>query len=114
MDVWNEKSGIELDAAFLDSDRRGTIPSSVHWNLHCEDTKRELRGDTEITPTTVVDESGNITCIAHIEVPGSLNAIQSNRNWRERKKLLVIANKGLDSEFSQEYEYYVLNLRGRS
>jgi hypothetical protein len=26
----------------------------------------------------------------------------------------VIANKGRDDEYSQEYEYYVKNLRGRT
>jgi hypothetical protein len=114
MDVYNEKSGVEVDAAFLDNRRRGTIPITVHWNLHCETTKRELQGDTELTPETTVDESGEVTCVVHIEVPGPLNAIQSNSNWRELKKLLVIANKGRDDEYSQEYEYYVKNLRGRT
>lgn len=113
MDVVNEKAGIEVDAAFFDSKRNGTIPATVHWNLHCEDTKRVLQDDTEVAFETSVDEDGNITSVAHIEVPGSLNAIQNDRHPRERKKLLVIANKDRDDEFSQEYEYYVRNLRGR-
>jgi hypothetical protein len=114
VDVYNEKSGVEVDAVILDSRRNGTVPASLHWNLQCDTTERELRGDTAVTPTTTVDESGALTCIARIEVPGSLNAIQHPGNWRELKKLLVIANKGLDDEFSTEYEYYVKNLRGRS
>jgi hypothetical protein len=114
VDVYNEKSGVEIDAVFLDSRRNGTVPATVHWNLQCDTTERELRSDTEVTPTTTVDESGELTCTARIEVPGDLNKIQRNNNWRELKKLLVIANKGLDDEFSTEYEYYVKNLRGRS
>jgi hypothetical protein len=114
VDVYNERSGIEIDAVFLDNRRNGTIPDTVHWNLQCDATRRELQGDTQVFPVSVVDESGALTCTARIEVSGSLNAIQHPGNWRELKKLLVIANKGLDDEFSTEYEYYVKNLRGRS
>jgi hypothetical protein len=114
MDIVNEKSGIELDCSFLDSNRLGTVPATVHWNLQCETTGRELRGDTEAVFESSTDEEGNVTATAHIEVPGSLNTIQHNGNWRELKTLLVIANKDRDDEYSQEYQYYVKNLRGRS
>ncbi len=114
MDLYNEKSGVEVTASFTDSTNEGTIPPTVHWNLVCKTTLKTLQEDTEVFPVAVVDESGVLTCTVEIEIPGSLNAIQRNANKRELKELLVIANKDLSGEFSQGYEYYVVNKQGRS
>lgn len=114
MDVFNEKSGVEFTAHFSDTLNTPTIPSTVHWRLDCETNGTVIRDWTEVTPTVVTDESGITDVTADIAVPGSLNAIQSSKNARELKTLLVVAAKDTDSEFSQTYQYYVKNLRGRS
>ena len=114
MDVYNERNGVEFKAHFADAYDTPTIPSTVHWRLDCETTNTVLQGDTEIAAETLSDESGVVDVFASIEVPGALNAIQNNRNAKELKTLLVIADKGMSSEYSQTYQYYVKNLRGRS
>jgi hypothetical protein len=43
-----------------------------------------------------------------------LNAIQSNRNYREKKTLWVVAGKDTEREYSETYEYWVMNRRGRT
>jgi hypothetical protein len=114
MDVVREGDGIELDAAFLDNRRNGSSPESVHWSLYCETTKQELQAPTAVAPEVTVNEDGSVTATARIDVPGGLNAIHNNRNWRELRTLLVTANLGTDRQFTEEYQYYVKNLAGRS
>lgn len=113
MDVINERSGVEFTAHFADARDIPTVPVTVHWRLDCESTGTVLQPDTEVTPVTVTDESGIVDVYVTINVPGSLNTIQGNGNWRELKTLLVIAAKDTDGEYSQEYQYYVKNIRGR-
>jgi hypothetical protein len=85
----------------------------VHWSLYCETTKQELQASTAVTPDVTVNEDGTVTATARIDVPGALNAIHNNRNWRELRTLLVTANLGTDRQFTEEYQYYVKNLAGR-
>lgn len=112
--VYNEKSGVEVVADFHDATGTPTLPVTVHYNLWCEATNTELLADTVATVVTDTDSAGVVTYTATIEIPSSLNAIQSTGNRQETKALLVIANKGLDSEYSKEYRYLVKNVLGRS
>lgn len=112
MDVINERSGVEFTAHFEDAAGNPTVPPSVHWRLDCESTGKVLQSDTAIDPVTVTDESGIVDCYVTVNIPGSLNTIQGG-DWRELKTLLVIAAKDTDGEYSQEYQYYVRNIRGR-
>lgn len=114
MDVFNEKSGVEFTAHFSDTQNSPTIPSTVHWNHWCETNKREVSADALITPVIDSGESGIVDVYASIEVPGWDNALINPNNARELRTILVIADKGLSSEVSQTYQYYVKNLRGRS
>jgi hypothetical protein len=111
---YNERTGLEKEVSFTDADNLPTLPGSVHWNLYCETTRTVLQGDTAVSVTATVGADGVTRYTSRFDIPGSLNAIQNDRNRRELKKLLVIANKGEDEEFSEEMQYYVVNLRGRS
>lgn len=111
---YNERSGIELDAEFFDANGAATPPNTVHWRLDCDTTRRVLQGDTAEDAVFSVNTDGVDSWTARIEIPGALNAIQSQRNATELKKLLVIANKDTATEYSQEFSYYVKNLRGRN
>lgn len=110
---YNEKSGIELDAAFFDAFGVPTLPSTVEYRLDCDTTRKTLLDYTTIAVVSAVDSAGTTTYTSLIEIPGPLNAIQNNRNAQEVKKLLVVANRDQASEYSQEYTYAVRNLRGR-
>lgn len=114
MDVYNERTGFELVARPTDTGDNPTVPSTLHWRLDCETTGKELQGWTEVTPTSVLSESGLVDVYATIEVPASLNVIQDSRNWKERKTLLVSAAKDQSGEYNEVYQYDIKNLRGRS
>ena len=113
MDVYNERTGVELNAHFSDALNSPTVPSTVHWRLDCEATGTVLRDWTEVTPVTVQDETGLVDVYATVEVPASLNAIQRSGSARELKTLLISAAKDGDGEYNETYQYYVKNLRGR-
>lgn len=112
--AYNEKSGVEFEASFFDADGNPTPPGAVMWRLDCETSQTVLRDFTSVDWVESVGPDGQPIYTALIEVPGSLNAIQKNGNAQELKKLLVVANKDQDDEYSEEYRYTVRNLRGRS
>jgi hypothetical protein len=110
----NERNGREFRVEFYDQDHTPTLPETVHWGLVCSTSKREVAGLATVDVVTEVSTDGTTVYYAVIDVPASYNVIQQNRNSREVKKLLVIADKDTDREYSQEYEYVVVNLQGRS
>lgn len=110
--IFNERSGLEVTAHFANANGVPVIPTTVHWNLHCDTTEKVLQADTAIDPVLISDESGIVDCYVTINVPGSLNVMQGG-GQRELKTLLVIADKDQSSEYSQEFTYYVRNIRGR-
>jgi len=112
----NERAGLEYDARFFDSAKRPALPATAHWRLDCETTGRVLQDWTELAVQSSTGATGLVTSVfALIEIDGSLNAIQSNKNARELKTLLIVANKDLPREYSVNppYQYYVRNNRGR-
>ena len=111
---YNEKSGVEVIAEFFDANGSYTLPMSVHYRVDCASTRKALLDWTQANAVTTVDLSGQPVYSATIEIPGYVNAIQSNRNRQEVKTVLIVANKDQDAEFSQEYQYTVKNLQGRS
>ncbi len=114
MDVWNERNGFELRADFTDEFDAPTIPPSIHWRLDCETTGTVLQDFVEVAPVIEVSEAGIVEAYAIIDVDSQLNAIQKNNNKQELKTLLVVSGLNTAREFSEPYQYYVKNLRGRS
>jgi hypothetical protein len=113
--TYNEKAGVELKARFYEQDQRTpAVPNSIHYRIDCETTNQTLLDWTELSPSTIADAVKLLEVYVEIDIPGSLNAIQKDRNSRELKKVLVVSNKDTASEYSEEYEYYVRNVRGRS
>jgi hypothetical protein len=109
----NERNGREFRVEFYDHDHIPTLPGSVHWRLDCATSKREVSALASVTPLTETSTDGTVVYYAVIDIPASSNVIQQTRNSREIKKLLVIADKDTDREYSEEYEYVVVNLQGR-
>ena len=113
MYVANEKDTVEVEAVFADVNRNASMPTTVHWRLDCETTGRVLRDWTTVEPVSTVNAAGEPVVSVTFDIDGSLNAIQSNRNARELKKVLIVADKDLPGTFSKEVPYYVMNLRGK-
>lgn len=111
--AYNENSGVECIASFFDATHLASLPQTVHYRLDCQTTGKNIIPDTQVVPAVTLNSSGVSEVTALIEIPGSANAIQNRRNKREVKVLLVVADKDLPSECSQEYSYYVRNIQGR-
>jgi hypothetical protein len=107
MRVYVEKSGVEFQAWFEANPGTPTIPASAHWKLYDVTNEKTLQDWTELTPTTESDETGITGVKVTIDIPGSLNVIQESKNSRELKRLIVVAAKDTDREFSETRDYYI-------
>jgi len=113
MQQFNEHVGLEAQARFRSSTQEPSLPSTVHWRLNCATTGALLQDWTALTPIQQSDGFNLTDVYVDITIPGSLNVIQSESNSRELKTILVVSNKDLDSEMSEEFSYYVRNIIGR-
>lgn len=113
--IW-ENAGLEVNASFSE-DEAGDFPiqpTTVHWRLYCSTTGRALNEHTAATVTQVQDSLGEtIAYTSLIEIPGSLNAIQNERNATEIKELTIVTDKDTPREYSEVYRYVVRRNRGR-
>ena len=112
--AYNERSGVEINATFYDSVGTPTLPATVEYRVDCATTLKALLGWTTATVTAETNPAGEVVYSTVIEIPGSVNAIQTNRNRQEVKNVLIVADRDRTSEYSQEYSYVVRNVQGRS
>lgn len=111
--VVNEGDGQEFVSEFFDSGGNPTAPSSVEWSFRCLTTDTLLQDWTAIPLQTLVESSGRTVYYVAGTIPGPLNAIQNDRNSRELKQLQVVSNRGETGQFSDVFQYYVRNIKGR-
>lgn len=91
-----------------------SVPTTVHWRLKCLSSDRVLQDWTALTTSSVTDPSTAVVeCSATIAVSALLHAMQTNLN-REQKALIVSADKGLSTEYNQEFTYWVERLNART
>lgn len=110
-----ENSGIEAVASFEDEvTKEPRQPDTVHWKLYCETTRKALTDFTPVSVAAVTDSFGNTTAYSsEIDIPGSLNVIQNDRNATEIKALTIVADKDTPREYSDVHRYAVRRNRAR-
>lgn len=111
--TFNEHTGLEFRAEFEDSAHRPTYPTTAHWRLYNKTTKQVVRDWYEGTIEQETSSDGATHYFVSAEVPGTLNVIQKFGNSRELYSLIVVADKDLGGEYSQELEYYIRKVAGR-
>ena len=111
--VVNENDGQEFVSEFFDSGGNPTAPSTVEWSFRCLTTDTLLQDWTALPLQTVVESSGRTVYFVSGTISGTLNAIQQDRNARELKQLQVISNRGEEGQYSDVFQYYVRNIKGR-
>lgn len=110
----NQLSALTVTADFLEQDRTGAVPSTVHWRLKCLETDAVLQDWTEATYTSTLGDDGAVAeSEATIEVSGALHDMQTEDKALERKALVVSADKDLATEYNAELVYEVQRLYGR-
>jgi len=109
----NQNSGFALDVAVFDENNVAGQPSTLEWRVVCVSTDRTLQDWASISPTLSYDANGAVIAVtAALTVPGPLNALQTSAD-QEQKAVIVVADRGLSTEWSVEGEYYVVRLEAR-
>lgn len=98
----NEGSAITVNAAPRDEDNLPVTPSSAQYRIDCLTTGVEVLGWTAIASPTDSND---------IDVPGTLNAIVSTNNPRERKQLVFQTVAGGETR-NDTLDWEVRNIYG--
>src|SRR5574343_212121 len=111
--TFNEHAGFEFRAEFEDSAHRATYPTTAHWKLYDVTNGQTLQDWTAASVAQETDSDGSVHYYIDAEVPGTLHVIQTTGRRREQTRLIVVADKDLGGEFSEEFGYYVRKVPGR-
>jgi hypothetical protein len=101
----NESSTHTVRARFYDDSNDPTVPIAARYLIRDVSNDRLVRDWTSITPAAFVD----------IEIAASDNDLYENtpRQRRyEKRVLLVQANPGAVTQWTDEHEYWIRNLSG--
>jgi hypothetical protein len=110
----NELASFTLNLSLQDDNSDPTNPATLEWRLVCVETDTVLQAWTSITPTLSYDDfSALVGVTAELSVSGALHAMQTGTLARERKALIIVADRG-NNEFSLECTYNVVRLAARS
>lgn len=74
-------------------------PSSIKYRIDC------LSSGAQLTDWTSVSAASSVAQV----IPASAQSIQRETNWRERRKVTVMANDGLSTQYQGAFDYYVEN-----
>ena len=97
----NEGSSKTLSVSFFDDAKTAATPESVTYRIDCLTTNTVIRGDTPVTPASVLN----------IALTPADNAIVDQANSRELRRVTVTAtyNSGADA-LNDQFNYFVRNL----
>ena len=115
-DIVNERNAKRIVVNFQDDETGEPVTvSTAEWRMDCLTNDQVVQDWTATTVQTITGDLGAVleykTIIA---IPAGNNRILNDANKRELKLVQVVADRGLDTEFSTEVEYYVVNRKGRT
>jgi hypothetical protein len=91
-----------------------TLPSTAHWRLTCPDEDSTVVDWTAVTPTSGTGSDGYTTVYTvTVDIPATAHAMQTDQ-VKEQRLFIVSADKGLSTEFNEEWSYYVVARQARS
>jgi len=101
--IWKEKSAFIATAYFrLRSTAAAVTPTTVHYRVD------DLTTGKELIDWTSVSAASNVS----IAITATFNTIQDDTSRRERKRLTIKADDGLDTQHLETKEWFVVNLLG--
>lgn len=103
MNVVNERTTSYLTTSFRDKAGAAAAPTAVTYRIDC------LTTGVQIRPWTAVDPAASV----EITLTADDNAIVSEPNARERRRVTVIASYGAgeSDQLTDEHDYEVRNLK---
>ena len=100
---WNEGSAFALPVYLrLRSTAAAATPTTIHWRIDCATTGRQVVDWTSVSPASSFT----------IAVTGPYNAILNDSNEQEWKRLTVMTDEGLATQFRETARWRVMNLYG--
>jgi hypothetical protein len=91
------------------------LPTTLEWRMKCVSSNRVLSDYAPATVETVYDQIGQLSEYrSNIPIPASLNAMQNPCARQEERVIDIVADRGLETEWSTEVTYYVRKRRGRT
>lgn len=100
-----EASGMTVTARFYDDSADPwtlAAPTTARYRIDCG--ANSVLGWTSLTPATSIA----------IPVTATDNALQSQSNANEPRQITVQANAGLSTQYSETYEWSIVNVAGIS
>ena len=115
-DIVNERNAKRVVVNFQDDETGEPVSvSTSEWRMDCLTNDSMVQDWTASTVQTITGDLGVVTEYrTTIAIPAGLNTIINDANKRELKLVQVVADRGLDTEFSAQVEYYVVNRKGRT
>lgn len=104
MKTINERSRLPIKVSFADALWAVQTPTNIRYRIDDLTGKQCIVGWTDVSPAPSVQ----------IIVTPDQNAIIDCSNRLERKELTVEANYGLDTQYTDTYDWQVRNIRGIS
>jgi len=110
-----ERNAFTVTLLLEDGNGAQAIPSAVDWRIVCPDDD-----DAEVVAWTstsiyngVKDDGITPTCYVVFSVPASAAEMLTTKDL-ELRALIVAADRDTDSEFNEEFQYYVERRNARS
>ncbi len=115
-DIVNERNAKRIVVNFQDDETGEPVSvSTVEWRMDCLTNDQQVQDWTTSAVQVVTGDLGEVTEYkTTIAVAAGNNRILNDSNKRELKLVQVVADRGLDTEFSTDVEYYVVNRKGRT
>jgi hypothetical protein len=102
--VIRESSAITVRTRFFNPDKLPAVPTTAHYRLTDVTNNRVVIDWTEVTPASFVD----------VFIGASSNAIHRDNVLQQEHAFVVQADRGLDTQFTDEVHYLISNLSGFS
>lgn len=101
VEVYNEGQAEPLTLKFYDADGNALVPTTAKYRIDCDSNDgKEVRDWTNLTPASAMT----------INIESSDTAIIDDNNEEEVRRVTVLLNEGLSSQYTDECVYVVKNL----
>lgn len=102
MQTINERTSAWLTVAFKDKAGALAVPTSVSYRIDCLTTGIVMKADTSVAAASSVE----------IALSATVNAINTQTNVREQRRVTVTAQYGDNTDqIVAEFDYFVRNLQ---
>lgn len=90
-----------LSLSFFDNAGAALAPSTAKYRIDCDSNNQVIRDWTNVTPADVMA----------IDMAAADTVIITDTNNEESRRVTVVLNEGLTTQFTEEFVYTIKNLK---